>query len=93
MSNEIKTINITITPEAILAVKEKLENGDIELMLDLEGDTFADPDSDNVAYGECYAQVVGVEQETPECIVVHFEGSPSVGFPVNHVLTVGVFFE
>lgn len=85
--------NATITPEAILAMKEKLEDGDIELMLDLEGDTFADPDGDDVAYESLYAQVVGVEQETPECIVVHFEGSPSVGFPVNHVLTVGEFSE
>lgn len=92
MSNEINNIT-SITAEEILAMKEKLEEGEIELMIDLEGDDIADPNHDDASYESSYAQVVGAVRETPECIVIHFEGMSSVGFPTNHVLTVGNFSE
>lgn len=76
-----------ISVEEILALGAKLESGEVELMVDLAGDVFADPKNDPVF--ECLsAEVVGVTKETPECIVVHFEGMPSVGFPIYHELKV-----
>lgn len=81
--------NTNISVEAIFALREKIENGEAELMVDLAGDKYADPDGDNPVFEDLYAEVIGVTKETPECIVVHFEGMPSVGFPVYHQLKVG----
>lgn len=78
-----------ITVEAVLALKDKLETGHAELSVDLEGDKYADPDNSNRAYEDLFAEVIGATKETSECIVLHFEGMPSVGFPIYHQLKVG----
>lgn len=57
-------------------------------LVDLEGDRYADPDSDNVALQYLYLEVGAVEQETPECVLISFESFDAVGFPTNHELRV-----
>ena len=53
--------------------------------VDLEGDKFANPDSDpGNAYEFEYQIVAAIERETPTCTRVDFEGGPSVGFPPDH---------
>lgn len=51
--------------------------------IDLEGDRYADPNGDTIAYQSEYAQADGVEFETPDCTVVHFTDGPSIGFPAD----------
>ena len=58
------------------------------MMVDLESDPYADPDESIVSYQFCYAIVEAVEQETSTCVVVHFDGSWSIGFPSDHPLNV-----
>jgi hypothetical protein len=59
-------------------------------MVDLEGDTFADPDL--CPAFECeLCLVAGSEQETPKCIRIDFEGLNSIGFPPNHRVKIGGF--
>ncbi len=58
----------------------ELKEGD---MIDLEGDKFADPNNDNAAL-ECeYCIVEGIEQETPECIVIYTQ-HVNVAVPTDH---------
>lgn len=63
----------------------ELKLGDL---VDLEGDPYADTSEDWKHYHECeYGVVEGVEQETSDCVRVDFEHL-SVGFPLDHLLTV-----
>lgn len=57
-------------------------------MVDLEGDSYADPSNDNPSYPFLLNTVTDVEQETLECVAVTFEGGPIIGFPLNHLLKV-----
>ena len=57
-------------------------------MIDLEGDKYADPDRGNVSLQCQYMEAALVEQETPECTVIGFEGFDRVGFPTHHKLKV-----
>lgn len=59
------------------------------MQVDLEGDPFADkPGNDFAAFYEFeYALVAMVEEETPDTTVVHFESSPSIGFPSGHIVS------
>jgi len=57
-------------------------------LVDLEGDKYADPKSDNVSLQCEYMSVVHVEQETPQCVAVAFECFDVVGFPTYHKLRV-----
>ena len=59
----------------------ELQPGD---MVDLEGDTYADPKHDHVAFEFEYQTVETVERETPDCVAVWFEGFDCVGFPPDH---------
>lgn len=54
-------------------------------LVDLEGDVYAGG-LPGVEYE--LATVVDVEQETPGCVRVDFEGLDSVGFPTDHKLRV-----
>lgn len=54
--------------------------------VDLEGDRYADPNGDTIAYQSEYAVVDSVEIETPKCTVVHFINGPSIGFPTGWTL-------
>lgn len=59
-------------------------------MVDLEGDKYADPDSDpGKGFEFQYALVCEKKQETDDCIVLYFEEDSPVGFPVDHELKVG----
>jgi hypothetical protein len=69
-----------MTPVSMLRV------GDL---VDLAGDPFADPESDNISL-ECeYAVVCEVAREADDCIAVGFEGFDVVGFPPDHIVWVG----
>lgn len=54
-------------------------------LVDLEDDPFA-PDHPSIPYE--LAMVATVEQETPECVAVGFEGIDVIGFPTNHLMEV-----
>jgi|GEM_PF-5029081 hypothetical protein len=70
-------------PEITLRPVGALRPGDL---VDLKGDQFAD-DGDNAALEYEYAEVLDVEQETPNCVRVDFD-SDSVGFPTEHKVPV-----
>ncbi len=69
---------------------EDLQPGD---MVDLEGDAYADPEGEEPDCEACasrrdfykyeFEEVHGVEQETPDCVVVSF-GMDAIGFPTGH---------
>ena len=61
---------------------EKLKPGD---RIDLHSDKYADDGEDSMVLFE-YAVVDSVIEETPNCILVHFEQHTSVGFPKGHVV-------
>ena len=62
---------------------EVLVDGDI---VDLEGDSYADPNSDNPIFPFEYARVDGPgEQETPECYRLDTDAG-SFGFPTGHLI-------
>lgn len=65
---------------------EMLVEGDL---VDLAGDIYADPDNSPELDSE-YQTVGSVEQETPECVAVSFEGFDLVGFPTGHMVKVFV---
>ena len=54
------------------------------MLVDLEGDRYADPRRTNRAYQFEYQRVVDVVPETTDCICVYFAESNPVGFPPNH---------
>jgi hypothetical protein len=55
------------------------------MLIDLEGDLYADPSHSNVALQCEYATVLEVEQETERCVCVYFDHG-AVGFPFDHAL-------
>jgi hypothetical protein len=76
-------VMVKIEPNELKAVSvEKLKPGD---RLDLHSDKYADDGEDSTVLFE-YAVVDSVIEETPECILVHFEQHTSVGFPKGHVV-------
>lgn len=69
---------------------QDLQEGD---MVDLEGDPYADPEGEEPDCDDCasrrdsykyeFEEVMGVEQETPDCVRVDFI-MDSIGFPTDH---------
>lgn len=59
------------------------------MMVDLEGDRYADPNSDHPEFEFEYQPVQSIEWETTTCIVIHFDNF-SCGFPPNHLLPVAI---
>ena len=57
-------------------------------LVDLEGDGFADPQRKHTQFESELAEVVAIENETPGCIAVSFEGFDTVGFPPDHFVRV-----
>lgn len=60
------------------------------MLIDLEGDVYADPEGNEFAalYESELVEVVSVERETPECVVIGIEGGPGlIGFPPEHEIT------
>lgn len=57
-------------------------------LVDLEGDQYADPGNDNTHLQSELVEVACVEQETPRCVAIGFEGFDVVGFPTHHLLRV-----
>ena len=55
-------------------------------MIDLEGDTYADPARDHPWMESEYAIVTEVDHETSECVAIGFESFDLVGFPTHHPL-------
>lgn len=72
-------------PIEVMVPVEDLQEGDL---VDLEGDRYADVgelrDSGLLLYE--YAEVVGVEQETPDCTRLDLEDLNSIGFPRGHMV-------
>jgi hypothetical protein len=56
-------------------------------VIDLEGDEYADPDREDPLFGFEYQTVIGVEQETVNCVRVDTDHD-SYGFPPNHKIPV-----
>jgi hypothetical protein len=71
----------------LLTQVRRLQPGDL---VDLEGDPYAATQTEvwRTSDEYLYAEVIGIEQETPECIRVDFESHPSIGFPTDHVVMV-----
>lgn len=65
----------------MLTKAKDLKVGDF---IDLEGDPYADPHSDNDYFRSEFVQVVEVTPETDDCVAVGIEGFDLVGFPVGH---------
>jgi hypothetical protein len=59
-------------------------------MVDLEGDSYADPDPTDIdsPWQFEYGAVVSIERETPTCVRLDFHNCESVGFPPGHMLQV-----
>lgn len=57
-------------------------------MVDLEGDTYADPQLEHGEFASELQTVATVERETPDCVAIGFEGFDVVGFPLDHLLRV-----
>ena len=53
------------------------------MLVDLEGDPYADPDHNNPGLQYEYAVIQHVEPETAECVAVYFDFDV-VGFPLAH---------
>lgn len=62
------------------------------MLLNLEGDPYADPDHDNVYLEYEFQVVVTVEEETPECVVVYCENF-TCAFPPDHDVEVSTTSE
>jgi hypothetical protein len=57
-------------------------------LLDLEGDRYAGKHDTANVFAYEYAEVEGIEWETPECVVVHTDQG-SFGMPPDHRLKLG----
>lgn len=57
-------------------------------LVDLEGDAYADPRSDNPYFRCELATVASIDAETSNCIAIGVEGFDVVGFPADHLLNV-----
>lgn len=58
-------------------------------LVDLAGDPFADPNSDDISLDCEYAVVCEINREADDCIAVGFEGFDVIGFPPDHIVWVG----
>lgn len=55
-----------------------------------------EPNGEGNGWDECpeaqalsiHSSMESLENETGNCVVVHFENAPSIGFPPNHLVTV-----
>jgi hypothetical protein len=82
-----------VTTHNILTPVSHLRPDDL---VDLEGDPYADApcnepgctchDIRAINHQYEYSQVDSIEQETPDCIVVHFINDDSYGFPPDHLV-------
>lgn len=75
--------------ESRLSFPPTIKAKDVEpgMLLDLAGDTYADPDGNEFAalYETELIEVSSVERETPDCVVIGIEGGPGlIGFPPEH---------
>lgn len=59
------------------------------MALDLEGDRFADPKSENTLLAYEYAPIEHIHPETPECIVIYGDAN-NCAFPPDHQVKVRV---
>lgn len=68
----------------------KIATPDIQIgdLIDLECDPYADPENDNPSLKYEYVEVVEVTRENSICVAIGFEGFDTVGFPVEHQLSV-----
>jgi len=57
----------------------------IDDLIDLENDEFADPEDRRHIFPYEHARVIGFERETEDCIRIDFDNT-SIGFPVAHML-------
>jgi LmbE family N-acetylglucosaminyl deacetylase len=70
-------------------MKKRIDELQIGDLVDLEGDSFADPDRDPAKGFEFqYAKVEEIDRETPDCVVVWFDNDV-VGFPPDHMVEIG----
>ncbi len=78
--------NVVTTPKGMVrkAIRA-LKPGDL---VDLCGDPFADPNRDSPVLETELVRIDEVEQETPQCFAVYFDGFPCIGFPPDHMLPV-----
>ncbi len=67
----------------LVAVEDLVEG----MLVDLEGDPYADPNHDEVSYPFELAQVLEVIEELPDCTSVVFDAS-WVGFPHGYQVKV-----
>lgn len=58
------------------------------MLVDLEGDKYADPNHDNRFFQDELQYVAFSRVETPLCVVIGFEGWDWCGFPPDHRLNV-----
>ena len=73
-----------MTSETVFVAVEDLMEGQ---MVDTEG--WWEPGSnEEIAAENLYAVVIAVEEETPECTVVHFMDFPSYGLPRGEMVKV-----
>lgn len=79
-------INVT----EIVKLRELLESGNVELAVDLEGDSVIDDGTEPSLEFE-FIPVLGALEETAECIVVLFKGINNYGLPPYHNLRIGFF--
>lgn len=68
-------------------VERRVDQVKVSDRIDLEGDHFADPTSENHEFKFEFACVNEIERETPNCIVLH-TSQGSFGFPPDHWLDV-----
>lgn len=69
-------------------IMTKAMNIDLDSLVDLEGDEYADPTGEDPDWQFEYAQVIAWERESPGCIRIDFTNGQSVGFPPSHMLKV-----
>ena len=58
----------------------------VGVMLDLDGDEFADPEKENMHLSSFYSQVCSIEMETQDAVCISFIDGDAVGFPLEHEL-------
>lgn len=84
--DEVFHINVT----EIVKLRELLESGNVELAVDLESDPIIDDGTEPSIEFE-FIPVLGALEETPDCIVVLFNGINNYGLPPYHNLRIGYF--
>ncbi len=69
---------------------DKVQAKDIRpgFQVDLENDTYADPENNKELLKQLNLEVDEVTHESDECVVISFVNFDSVGFPPKHTLSV-----